>query len=423
MTVTRDAVSGWVIPQSAAEWTSLLTGTGLSNPAHLWLCQEASGTLADTIGSATLTLFGAGSYQQAVTGWSTTAVRLNGVNDSFYATSILDLSANSAILFGFIKINAAPASPGQLFGIGNSSGGQQRRALVSAAPVYEVGGDGGQATGAGASDPRGSVRPVCLRINRAAGYIKLTTDQETVTAAYTAPAGSGAEIDIGNNAIGTYIDASFLYLALWSGSAAEMADSDIAMILDLMGPPAVAAPPRWGSASGLGSPVGVFAAPVGTIYRNLIGGVGTTLWIKELGSGTTGWSPLVSGDTPLDGSNVGPVAFNNVIGGIPVVHIFDIADAASADYDLVLTDKTEIYDAVLVKTGSNGTGNVTVQNGSTQILDALLLSNSQYIQRPLQLVTAANANVIAAAGTLRCSVVRTTGDGACRVYVYGVRSS
>lgn len=289
MTATRDATSGWVIPQSSTEWTSLLTGTSIANPTHLWLCQEASGTLADSIGSAALTLFGAGTYQSAVSGWATKAIKLAGPTDSFFSTSILDLSANSALLFGFVKINSAPTGPGQLFGIGNSSGGQQRRALVSAAPVYEVGGDGGQVTGAGAASPLGAAHPVCLRVNRTAGYVKLTTDQETVTAAYTAPAGSGAEIDIGNNNIGAHIDASFLYLALWSGSGAELADGDVGVMLDLMGPPAPNAPPRWGSFSGIGSPAGVVAAPVGTIYRNLLGGSGATLWVKETGSGTSGW--------------------------------------------------------------------------------------------------------------------------------------
>lgn len=42
-------------------------------------------------------------------------------------------------------------------------------------------------------------------------------------------------------------------------------------------------------ASGVGSPQGVVAAPAGSDYRNLAGGVGSTLWIKQSGTGTTGW--------------------------------------------------------------------------------------------------------------------------------------
>ncbi len=41
---------------------------------------------------------------------------------------------------------------------------------------------------------------------------------------------------------------------------------------------------------GAGSPQGVVAAPVGATYRNLEGGAGTTLWVKESSpTPTTGW--------------------------------------------------------------------------------------------------------------------------------------
>lgn len=41
---------------------------------------------------------------------------------------------------------------------------------------------------------------------------------------------------------------------------------------------------------GTGSPEGVVAAPVGTLYRRLDGGAGSTLYVKESGTGNTGWS-------------------------------------------------------------------------------------------------------------------------------------
>lgn len=42
---------------------------------------------------------------------------------------------------------------------------------------------------------------------------------------------------------------------------------------------------RWGT----GSPETVVTAPVGTAYLREDGGAGTTLYIKESGSGATGW--------------------------------------------------------------------------------------------------------------------------------------
>lgn len=42
---------------------------------------------------------------------------------------------------------------------------------------------------------------------------------------------------------------------------------------------------RWGT----GSPEGVVTAPVGTAYLREDGGAATTLYVKETGTGNTGW--------------------------------------------------------------------------------------------------------------------------------------
>lgn len=49
-----------------------------------------------------------------------------------------------------------------------------------------------------------------------------------------------------------------------------------------------------GQLSGSGSPEGVVKADVGSLYVNTAGGVGSTLYVKESGSGTTGWSARVA---------------------------------------------------------------------------------------------------------------------------------
>ena len=41
--------------------------------------------------------------------------------------------------------------------------------------------------------------------------------------------------------------------------------------------------------SGAGSPEGVVTAPVGSLYSRSDGGAGTSLYVKESGSGNTGW--------------------------------------------------------------------------------------------------------------------------------------
>jgi len=41
--------------------------------------------------------------------------------------------------------------------------------------------------------------------------------------------------------------------------------------------------------TGTGSPESVVSAPVGSMYTNVAGGAGTTLYVKESGTGNTGW--------------------------------------------------------------------------------------------------------------------------------------
>lgn len=45
-----------------------------------------------------------------------------------------------------------------------------------------------------------------------------------------------------------------------------------------------------GGLGGEGSPEGVVSAPVGSLYLRSDGGPGSTLYVKESGSGNTGWS-------------------------------------------------------------------------------------------------------------------------------------
>jgi len=50
-----------------------------------------------------------------------------------------------------------------------------------------------------------------------------------------------------------------------------------------------AAPEGVISTIGTGSPEGVVSAPPGSDYRNLAGGAGSTFWVKQSGTGPTGW--------------------------------------------------------------------------------------------------------------------------------------
>jgi hypothetical protein len=47
---------------------------------------------------------------------------------------------------------------------------------------------------------------------------------------------------------------------------------------------------KAGILSGTGTPEGKVAAKVGTLYRRLDGGASTTLYVKQSGTGNTGWA-------------------------------------------------------------------------------------------------------------------------------------
>jgi hypothetical protein len=123
----------------------------------------------------------------------------------------------------------------------------------------------------------------------------------------------------------------------------------------------------------------------------------------------------------VDAAGVTNVGNSVATGSVHIVHSFDIADAASADYDLVLTHKMEIYDVTIIKTGGDATtATVTIKNAANAITNAISIG---VVKGTICYPTTLDPtyNPIAAAGTLRISVSRTTGNAACRIILESVR--
>lgn len=128
-------------------------------------------------------------------------------------------------------------------------------------------------------------------------------------------------------------------------------------------------------------------------------------------------------DGILTGAKLANVANANVIGGIPVVHRIDIADGVTADVDVVLTHKTRVIDAYLVKTGGAGGGSDTIQvkNGATAITNAMDINVADTTVVRAGTIDDAQ-HEIAAAGTLRITRTKASANNvACVVYVVGLR--
>ncbi len=79
--VPIDGPNGWYIPETTAHFQAL----GLPVPDYLWLCQESTGNLANSIGaSQPFVAIGSPLYQQTVPGWTRKFVASTGtVNYGF----------------------------------------------------------------------------------------------------------------------------------------------------------------------------------------------------------------------------------------------------------------------------------------------------------------------------------------------------
>jgi len=125
----------------------------------------------------------------------------------------------------------------------------------------------------------------------------------------------------------------------------------------------------------------------------------------------------------LDGTVVKVGAAENVIGAIPVVHVFNIDGGVDEVQAITLTHKTRIIDwwGVMEAAGVTG-GTVTVQNAGTAISDVVDTSSlgDEDVFRPAELDTAQQD--VAASAALQVSSLATGDDNpVMTVYVLGIR--
>ena len=130
--------------------------------------------------------------------------------------------------------------------------------------------------------------------------------------------------------------------------------------------------------SGSGSPEGVVTAAVGSVYRRTNGGVATTLYVKESGSGNTGWSAVGggggSGITTLNGLTPATQSFATGTSGTDFnissatsTHTFNIPDASATARGLVTTGTQTIAGA------KSFTSLATFNPSTTPLTNALLV--------------------------------------------------
>lgn len=244
--VTRDPTSGRYIPQNATEWTSLLAGTGISNPSHLWLCQEVSpSNLTDSIGG-TMTLLRSGTplYQQAVAGWSSKGIICqDGTTNVFKGSG--PNTGGSVMTFGYFGFPATSQATrrtvlqqGQAFATMDALEIKESSSPLHAQLSVDGGGGQGGASVVGTGDAHSVVLP-CLLVGNTNAAVRtsyLLTGQDTLSVGL----GSGATVDaalwLGGDNVNSWTSAgaSCIYLAAWYGTNAELLPTQQATLMSLL---------------------------------------------------------------------------------------------------------------------------------------------------------------------------------------------
>jgi hypothetical protein len=233
--VTRDAASGIYCPASAAEWTLLMAAAGLAtgNPSALHLMQEASGTLADSIGTFPLATSGTGvTFQQNVGGWSRKAwMTTSGGTGLAQNTDVAlpNIGTNSLLGLGYV-LNTAVAVTRDVIGGGAAATrilGQSFATTGQARAMCNVN------TQLSAGNMAGQVRPWAIQINRTASSAALSLDAERVVPAFSAGA-TGQSLTLGNIVAGASTSL-YLYVAWFFNAAAELTLAQMRTLLQTLG--------------------------------------------------------------------------------------------------------------------------------------------------------------------------------------------
>jgi hypothetical protein len=133
----------------------------------------------------------------------------------------------------------------------------------------------------------------------------------------------------------------------------------------------------------------------------------------------TWWAGLFN----INPSNIEAATVNGVGGGIPVMFLVTVPDAATGDVDVgTMTFAWRLTDVTVIKTGAAGgaANSVQVKKGASAISD--LISTNIADQAVARAATLDDANWSFAIGdTLRVSRIKAGGNAACTVRVLGVR--
>lgn len=238
--VTKDATAGKYFPASATEWSNFLTRKGISlTVSNLWLCQESTGNLADSIGALTLLKNGTTTYNNAVSGYTRTAAGIPQATSARFEAVVgsgWNVSTTSVLLCMCASITAQAAADRGIMTLGGAAVGTALDAGVTATThvpkLIAVG-----TTTSGVSDPvtGAAVRPYTLQYDRTHSAVVFYDDQEKVVGTYNSGATDG------NKGFGSSLNfalppaLSVLYGFALQGANAEITSATYKSLLQALG--------------------------------------------------------------------------------------------------------------------------------------------------------------------------------------------
>lgn len=233
--IDRDATSNIYVPANSSQWVQLINALSLSisPPSSLWLCQEAAGNLADSIGALTLSAVGTPVYQQAVAGWSRkgVAASADGAGDRFQLASGVgpNPTTTSQLWLALTLMPATPAAIRFHMGLNVVNGTNSLRLghlLTTGFPRIQIVG----VTADGANSVSTEFHANVVKFDRANSVANVYTNDEKVVGVYSALVNDGAK-GFCNASL-----AKVVYACMWQGSDAEnITDAQLKSLLQGMG--------------------------------------------------------------------------------------------------------------------------------------------------------------------------------------------
>jgi hypothetical protein len=229
--VPQDGPGPYYVPATAGDFATL----GIAAPAHLYLAQEASGNLADTIGGVALVANGTPLYQQAYAGWTRTFSGFNQSASQRFAAAAAsgpNPLTTDVLWLGYMVLNTLPSGVRGVIAAGANVGvaivaSGSLRLSVAGVTVDDA---------TTRPDTDDLAHPIALLYDNTNSRVCMYTDEAKTAGTYAA-ATDGLK-GFGGNVIGATsppASAGVFWGCCWTGADARLTDAQVKTRLQTLG--------------------------------------------------------------------------------------------------------------------------------------------------------------------------------------------